>query len=879
MTDSFPQRLGLLASLSIASLGGCTDIAELPYDVCGNGVIEANEDCDGVGIDANTCNGECRLTCTAELRCPVGWGCGSDGLCRQPSGAFSAEGTAVALPASSLEVADLDGDGTTDVVASQGSTVALAFVDSAGFLPEVTTLSVEPIDEFPDRPAVGDLDGDGRSDLVVRVGDGLAVLRGAPEQRVLSFPFLRNPPAGYEPGDTLFAADFDRSSKAPGDELFAVRPDGLYLVETYDLDTDVPLQILEWEPGPVPHVTLVNVQLVRTEPLLTTSSSVGADFVIAREGDDFVTVFEGFVSQLENNEWVAYPNFMEPRLREPLRIELPKYPPPKSDPMGPTKDVVVAGPVQVVAITTADGEARDLLIPGMLDGEPVLSVALRDSDSPNGYGFKEDLLAHPFEFRVNGEVLTEAPLGVGRFNNDGVFDFIDAEGIYVSTCPSGFSSCGFECDDDNCPDLQPLYAEFTSLAIPEGDEAWTGAYVLDGSSLQKFQGDVLTTSDKPGFSFFKLSDGAFARFQFPTSSPVEDVTVGDFNADGARDIAFTQISERATPEMPDVRSLSVSFGDAFGAVSSLFSGRVPDITQFPDALDDVYAVTEDEQALFVFRGSTDRTILSPLELALDCPEDIAPLGAARVFAIGEFDSEEGRDVALLSQDIDDDGAFSWELATLRVEAQASLEVCDTLSLPTEVADPGSDELLMLGIRLDVDAATEDLAVLPVGTNQLLVFRSSGSEWVAETVPLPLDATALQRVSLPAGPALAFVSETSVALGLPDGAGSVVLGPALELAGTPCPNEDGGNLGLVRSVTSLASSADGTRELLVATDGDVARVAISADGDLTLARCDAETFGGGVTALASGDFDGDGVEDVVVARAGAARLYLGVPVVR
>jgi hypothetical protein len=35
----------------------------------------------------------------------------------------------------------------------------------------------------------------------------------------------------------------------------------------------------------------------------------------------------------------------------------------------------------------------------------------------------------------------------------------------------------------------------------------------------------------------------------------------------------------------------------------------------------------------------------------------------------------------------------------------------------------------------------------------------------------------------------------------------------------------------------------------------------------------------VTALASGDFDDDGVEDVVVARAGSARLYLGVPVVQ
>ena len=72
------RTCGLLIAAGLA-LSACEDLPKLEGDICGNGVIEKGEDCDGVGLGENACNALCRLECTADRACPTSFGCGSDG--------------------------------------------------------------------------------------------------------------------------------------------------------------------------------------------------------------------------------------------------------------------------------------------------------------------------------------------------------------------------------------------------------------------------------------------------------------------------------------------------------------------------------------------------------------------------------------------------------------------------------------------------------------------------------------------------------------------------------------------------------------------------------------------------------------------------------
>src|SRR4028119_2046392 len=86
-------------ALTALALGACARLPELAVGACGNGVVEAGEDCDTFASEGLSCRarGElnaCRFACSRqgggpESACPAGWGCGvDDGICRAPSGTF-----------------------------------------------------------------------------------------------------------------------------------------------------------------------------------------------------------------------------------------------------------------------------------------------------------------------------------------------------------------------------------------------------------------------------------------------------------------------------------------------------------------------------------------------------------------------------------------------------------------------------------------------------------------------------------------------------------------------------------------------------------------------------------------------------------------------
>lgn len=180
-------RAGLLALFG-ASLD-CATLDKIETNTCGNGVVDYDkgEDCDGFGREGAACGKPgtataCKLDCSkaadgAGGKCPSGWGCGLDAVCRPPSGTFGAKASlAVPADAFKLDVGDFDGDGRMDVLSRARPGIAgtsrarVHFVDGAALQ---TTL-------VPGSYAishVADVNGDGLADLPLSNG-GLGVLYG-----------------------------------------------------------------------------------------------------------------------------------------------------------------------------------------------------------------------------------------------------------------------------------------------------------------------------------------------------------------------------------------------------------------------------------------------------------------------------------------------------------------------------------------------------------------------------------------------------------------------------------------------------------------------------------------------------------------------------
>lgn len=186
------RGLGLCAAIAIA--GGCQDLPDINDNVCGNLVLEPGEDCDGFGDGESTACGSpgtvngCFFTCdTGDLAgspCPDGFGCGADGRCRAPSDRF-VEGAQVAFPVTDFKVADIDGDGTEDLIGSSQNAFHIAFGDGDGRL----TTRTFPNSALGGFFAVGNLNGDNRADVVASDGTGITAFLGRADQTIEPVPF------------------------------------------------------------------------------------------------------------------------------------------------------------------------------------------------------------------------------------------------------------------------------------------------------------------------------------------------------------------------------------------------------------------------------------------------------------------------------------------------------------------------------------------------------------------------------------------------------------------------------------------------------------------------------------------------------------------
>lgn len=178
-------------SLSLAPVAlSCADLTPLASGTCGNGVVDANEDCDGNDplcgkpTEAFACRRKCDTSTTAKEVCPSGGGCGIDGICRIPTGTFSMAGDSLSAGVFSMQVGDFDGDGRKDILGTSVRSAAGTTLRFHYFGDRATLTDTKVLAAGAAGPLVSDINGDKRDDVVFGF-NGLAVFQGSSNRELL----------------------------------------------------------------------------------------------------------------------------------------------------------------------------------------------------------------------------------------------------------------------------------------------------------------------------------------------------------------------------------------------------------------------------------------------------------------------------------------------------------------------------------------------------------------------------------------------------------------------------------------------------------------------------------------------------------------------
>jgi hypothetical protein len=160
----------------IVLVAACSDLDSIETGVCGNGAIDATEDCDST--DTTQCM-QCQLVCQGdEHTCPAGYACGADNFCRAPSGVFYEAG-AVTFPVSEYAVSDINWDGAGDVLGLTPTSISVLQGDTTPIKPgqNASPFSTQFSMLTPfgrGDPVFARLDDDARPDVLLPTADGIA---------------------------------------------------------------------------------------------------------------------------------------------------------------------------------------------------------------------------------------------------------------------------------------------------------------------------------------------------------------------------------------------------------------------------------------------------------------------------------------------------------------------------------------------------------------------------------------------------------------------------------------------------------------------------------------------------------------------------------
>lgn len=588
------SRLVALA-LALASLAAaCAPLPDLAPDTCGNFVKEAGEHCDGYALDRGTCAepgavNECHYVCepgSSSKGCPIGWGCGKDGLCRDPSGEFERIGDIVPFNDSkSIRTADLDSDETLDfVIFGQEDAVGRRPVRLAYGPTEVAPSTVIQLPVEIAAASVGRLGaGAPMTDLVFGDLGGLSVLRGRQDRGTEFVPF----PAAVLPENLhLRILPLDVLHASPGDEL-------ILFVDTKE---GASLTRLEEEDGG--QVTLAKLPGKELD--------LAGGRVIWGQLDEAAYCPQIVISFIGSSEVLVF---------SPCREEMGKEGWNENGSASPVTlppGVFIDDNETVLADIDVDGH-KDILIAA--NGRSYIAWGVGDgtfvSSKAGGIPGAAEEYALPAGM--------PRALAAGDINGDGAADFV-GEGAVLVSGPDGYTVA--------YKHLGTSWKHAVIADFNDDDQLDIAAGSADVSSIE-----ILNNAGK----------GILNPTAITTDGPTLHFAVGDFDGDLVTDLAF---SEELFEEGDNSHAVAIAFGVAHSFPSVFVPiARLEEIEQLTTArfvdptglnsLSDLIVSKENvatkEDSAFVFQGTAARALRAPLPLRA-----MAAVSLPMATAIGNF---------------------------------------------------------------------------------------------------------------------------------------------------------------------------------------------------------------------------------------------------
>ncbi len=586
------MRSGFIA-IALGIVVGCSS-ADIDRGKCGNGIVEAGEDCDSTDERCNACS----ITCAATSDCvaydssggTAGFVCGSDALCHAPSGTFINGGIIpIDVAVKSYRVTDVNHDGIGDVLAQLPNEVRVLFGDSAAT--GGTTASIQ-IPSAQGPAFYADIDQDTTLDMLMPTTDGI-VAYTSPFGLPSPFPFPS--PIGNEIGKPLAvqlafsnqdlgALGIDQTDPslplsyavlnvaAPIVERRVNLPlCGGGLVES-DLRSTTDVDILNRQEG---H------QSVAVSILGTTPSRLCVVSVDRRADGNY---------DIEGTELFSVRPTSRPLLADIRGTGCPS--------------LIVAQGGQIVEIPPKQSAT----------GCTFVDTALTMFDGPLGIAPAGAIAMNP---QIGGSKLVIVL-------SDGVYAFNPLDGRLVRVFPASrqlVSAAGADINSDGRTDI---------IASAAGQDSF----------------DVL----------YRLPSGAFVTQLISTTSPIVKFLIGDFDGDQHPDVAY--VEQSATEQrlsiaynQTDHLLPGVTVG-TFAKILTLISGDVPDSTDLANVINDLAVLYETGgvRQLALLHGSAQDTMLAFFDPR---PQDQRRASRFRGVVAGSFvDSSGGNDVLAVEQNFD-----------------------------------------------------------------------------------------------------------------------------------------------------------------------------------------------------------------------------------
>lgn len=621
----------------------CADLSGPQEGVCGNFIVEGDEDCDPPGEGGGQefgCSPTCQHECNEAGECPAGYVCDIEGsLCWQPSWAFSPSET------------DL-------VVSSSGELLYTAVSDLAsveldGALPnELIILGQRESDEERVIAATFDASGARASLSLVQRGlkPGVPLAVGAgPRGAVFVAPHPRAasvlPLFGREDGSILrglggqWGGLDPRSWLTPGVKRNESGTFGYVGIFGGDRATQASDGL--FGSGVIVETPFLIDAHVDSDPSLQLGSVASAARLLADRSE--VLGVSVRATDPQDSHVRIYP---EDPLLGFLRIDLPEG-----------KNVEPSGGVWF-AHTDSD-VYLDVLV-ALDDGSTYRAFGGLTTSTPAGYTFTSSpgLVAPDFRLSSTPYLVDTHPLAVGLIDGDERTDFVlPGQGIALS---AGDDVASFTSPCSNILGDIPYDCGLHGVALdPSSVPTWTEAVLAD------FNGDGRTDVAAADFDSKQVdvfygsysASGAAVLFPrpIPASGPPRSLTVVDLDGDLLHDLAFT------APAAEGARALSISYGAASGPMSE------PEVITVAREIADVSTIStgrdlfllwrddDDEDSPLVWSsitGGAQRVPVAPLLLPCARPTTLEDdeLVVAQQLVAGDFLGQDRDSPALLYQD-------------------------------------------------------------------------------------------------------------------------------------------------------------------------------------------------------------------------------------